>query len=66
MSMESFALSDHQLNSVTEWGNATMYAEAFPFPVRLSAEVSFADLSGRTRVARTRPRRWFSCAEQYS
>jgi hypothetical protein len=43
MAMELWVLSDRQLRSIVEWQTAI---DAEGFPLQLSAEVSFADLSG--------------------
>lgn len=45
MAMEIFALANRQLNSIAEWQRA-IDAEGFSFPTQLSADVSFANLSG--------------------
>jgi hypothetical protein len=45
MAMEIYALSDRRLNSIAAWQHA-IDAERFPFPLRLSGEAAFADLSG--------------------
>ena len=45
MATEIFVLSDRRLNSVAEWQHA-INSERFPFPLRLSADLSLANLSG--------------------
>ena len=45
MAMEIYALSDRRLTSMAEWQRA-IDAEHFPFPLALSSDIPFADLSG--------------------
>lgn len=60
MAMEIFALSDQQLNSMAEWQRA-IDAEAFPFPARLPADVSFSELSGFLPVDYDNAKSGFEC-----
>lgn len=60
MAMEIFALSDQQLGSMAEWQRA-IDAEGYPFPVRLPADVAFADLSGFLPVDYDNAKSGFEC-----
>jgi hypothetical protein len=60
MAMEIYALSDRQLNSLADWQRA-INAEGFPFPLQLSANTPFADLSGFLPVRYENVQTGFEC-----
>ena len=58
MAMEIFVLSDRQVDSVAEW-QAEIDAEGFP--LRLSTDRPFNDLSGHLPAQLNREPVWFEC-----
>jgi hypothetical protein len=60
MAMEIFALSDQQLNSLTDWQRAIDF-ENYPFPLRLSDSRGIAQLSGFLPVQYDGGRSGFEC-----